>query len=208
MKSGLIKRWRIDSTRQRFSLPLNSIFNWCIKHQKPDRMLIVIGMERSHGRWRVEEPRAERWVKKYLGEFIIETFLAQGWPGNLLSYAPARVFVLQFSNKVEKIILDKEPRLENWGDWRRPPLPEDICLFRSDDSHPIFVSTVHERDAWLFSEKRPRLKGLSEDTSVNIEEYFFKGKYFCLPWAYGKKLHPNYKPVRVFRKWGNSGPPL
>ena len=205
MKSNLIKSWQVNSSYLRFPLPLSSILNWCI-NQRADRMLMVLRMERSHGRWKIANPSAELWLKNYLGKFIIEKFLAQGWPITLMSYDPACVFVLRFSDEVKDIILRKEPRLRNWVE----SLPEDFCLFRSGEVFPLFISITHENDAWFISKTRPRLKikSLYEyNMSVN-EPYNLKSKdckYFCLPWAYGQKLHPKYKPSR--RSWKGSLPP-
>jgi hypothetical protein len=206
-KPKAIRCWRINSNRLRFSLSLSSIFKWCTAKQKADRLLVVLRMERGHRHWRIQSPLAERWIKKHLRKFLIEKFLPQGWPGTLSSDTPACVFVFQFSDEVREIILEKEPRLENWREERRPPLPEDICLFHSKRSFPVFMSAVHERDAWLFNEKRPKLKGLTGETLGDIGDFVFNGKYFCLPWA-RKRLRPNYKPVRVYCRRGDASPPL
>lgn len=128
----------------------------------------------------MDSPSAETWITQRLGEFVIDRFLAGGWPGSLLTNSPAVVFVCQFSDDVKAIILNEEPKLQNWTHSRKQPLPEDICLFQSEGDLPVFISVTHEKDAWLISETRPRLRGLSRESS-GLGSFIFGGKYFCLP---------------------------
>ncbi|HXB58338.1 MAG TPA: hypothetical protein VNU95_02180 [Candidatus Acidoferrales bacterium] len=178
MKTKPINSWRIDLN----SISLETILNWGLKKRGANRMLMVLRMQGNRGRWYMDSHSAENWITRNLDQFLIDKFLARGWPGVLLTESPAVVFVFRFTNDVKDIILDKEPKLENWTHWRKPPLPEDICLFQSGGELPVFMSVTHEKDAWLISETRPRLKGLSADFSSAKDSFIFNGKYFCLPW--------------------------
>lgn len=96
-------------------------------------------------------------------------------------------------------MLQVEPNLNKWH-IDEGPLPEDICLFRLGHPHPIFVSVIHEGDAWLLTNKEPKLLGISLDKQVESRDLrkellAFSGRYFCRPWrgklqAVDKRLFP------------------
>ena len=79
-----IKTWRLDPGR----VDLRKVLDW-VQHEQGvnrgvNRLLAVVRMEDRNGRWLPLEPGADIWVGKHLRAFLIESFLAEGWPGTSL----------------------------------------------------------------------------------------------------------------------------
>lgn len=177
------------------------LFEWCLREHGVDRMLMALRLEQHEGRWRALIPRSSDRFEERFTPHIRERFLASGWPGTESIGQPGLVYLLEFNRAVKELILEVEPDLNKWSIDDKPPLPEDICLFRHGDRHPIFVSVIHEGDAWLLTNKKPALQGVSLDEAIDSDKLrqeliAFPGKYFCRPWrgklqAVDRRLLPN-----------------
>jgi len=162
------------------------LLEWCLREHGVDRMLVAVRLEKSRARWMPMNPEASDRLERLFSPHIRERFLASGWPGNEMFRHPGFVYLLEFGTAVKDLVLRVEPNLHKWH-IDDGPLPEDICLFRLGDPHPIFVSVIHEGDAWLLTNKEPQLRGISLDKVINSknlrkELLAFPGKYFCRPW--------------------------
>jgi hypothetical protein len=157
---------------------LNEIMSWCLKDHSVDRMLVVLRLYQVGNKWLYTEPKAGEFFQVNFGSYILSGFQAGAWPGTKLLGAPAFVYVLTFNEEVRQVVLRIQPSLTKWQHKENPPLPEDICLFRESDSHPVLVSSTHDLVAWLLSDKTPDVQGFKK-TSLRPSSFFPKGKYFC-----------------------------
>lgn len=163
------------------------LFDWCLREHSVNRMLVAVRLEQHGGRWRALVPGSTDHFQARFAAHIREQFLASGWPGTESIGQPGLMYLVEFNLQVKELTLQIEPDLRRWSIDDKPPLPEDICLFRMGDSHPIFVSVIHEGDAWLFTNKKPTIKGVSLGKAVDTDRLrqeliAFPGKYFCRLW--------------------------
>jgi hypothetical protein len=166
--------WQADAR----TASLSEIMSWCLRHHAVDRMLVALRLEQVGNKWRYSDQAAGENVKSLFDKYILTGFQASEWPGTELIGHPGFVYVLTFNEDVRNIILSTQPSLEKWQDGENPSLPEDICLFKESDLHPILVSRTHDLDAWLITDKKPELQGFSKST-IRPEGLYPKGKYFC-----------------------------
>jgi hypothetical protein len=174
--------WKVDTR----TVSLRELLPWCLSHHEVDRMLVILPP--SPSRWRYDQQDRDRVGAVYdrtnllFGSYILEKLPVSAWPGTELIGGVASAFVIEFNEKVKDVMLSVEPDLCKWRLNTQPPLPEDICLFKAADSYPAFISISHERLAWLISEKRPDLSGVSmekEKYRPKPEALIFSGKYYC-----------------------------
>ncbi|MBI3417079.1 MAG: hypothetical protein HY043_17440 [Verrucomicrobia bacterium] len=168
--------WRIDHR----VADLDAVTKWCHQREKVNRVLFSIRVEKQRGSWVPMSPTQLFATQKLLRDYIVDCFLASGWPGSRIFGAPALIFVAQFHLEVQKLIVKYGPRFSDWMD---PHLPEDLCLFRVGSTHPTLVSVTHECDAWLITQRPARLMGITQsDELPELEQFIFKGKHFCRHW--------------------------
>ena len=74
-------------------------------------------------------------------------------------------------------MIDAQPLAIQWR--QRNKLPEDICLFKEGDSHPIFVSVTHEEEALVMTDKSSTFKGASISDYQSLDLLAHAGRYFC-----------------------------
>jgi hypothetical protein len=98
-------------------------------------------------------------VSSIFGERVVSITRAVAWPGSRLFGHSAKVYEIALDEAVCKRMVATENMVSGWTHRPRPPLPEDICLFRRGDVLPVFVSVTHECDAWLLSEKGAEFDG-------------------------------------------------
>lgn len=149
-------------------------------------MLVVVRMEQGKtGSYRT--PRElEQLPRTLFGNNVLEDFRASAWPGTELIGHPAHVFLISFDKQVAELVLRTQPDLRKWLHVSNPSLPEDICLFNSNAGTPALVTVSHEHLCWIIDDQKPKLAGV-RDTTVRVDELFWKGKHFCREWTRGKK---------------------
>ncbi|MBA3241726.1 MAG: hypothetical protein H0T60_10920 [Acidobacteria bacterium] len=157
---------------------LGEVMSWCLLQHHVDRMLVALRLEQHGNKWRYANEAAGESVKALFAPFILTGFQASEWPGTQLVGHPGFVYVLNFDEAVKNIVLATQPSLDKWGHSEDLPLPEDICLFKEADSHPILVSRTHDLDAWLITDKEPTLQGFAK-TNIPPGNMFPEGRFFC-----------------------------
>jgi hypothetical protein len=166
---------------------MDKVMTWCVLRHEVDRMLFVLPP--SPNRWRYQAQHREKVRLVYnrttvlFGKYILDKIPVSAWPGTSLIGGIASAFVVEFNEAVKEVMLKTEPDLGRWLLNAESPLPEDMCLFKSADSHPIFVSHTVDGRGWLISHNIPQLQGVTRSTT-QAKELFYKGDYFCL--AYEK----------------------
>lgn len=156
---------------------LDEITVWALERHV-DRMVVALRLNQIGNKWRYAEPKAGEFFQAQFGSFILTGFQAAEWPGTELIDHPGFVYVVKFDEEVREVVLRTQPSLAKWRHNENPPLPEDICLFREADSHPILITRTHDLDAWLISDKEPELQGFRK-SNLQPEKLFPRSKYFC-----------------------------
>ena len=163
----------------------DEIMTWCLKHHSVDHMLLVLRRQQVGNKWHYANPEAGERLHSIFDNYVVTGFPTEEWPGTKSS-EPAFVFVLKFNEEVKRVILQTEPALKNWLHSNELALPEDPCLFRKSDPHPIFVTSIHHDVAWLLSEKKPALPSFKR-TDFSPRSLFPEGKYFCRPYKKARR---------------------
>lgn len=159
--------WKVDTA----ATSLSEVISWCLS-RGADRLLVAVRPGGS------ESANVRRLVRNLFGRHILDNFHASAWPGTELSKGRGNIFVIELDETVGELMTRAEPEINKWLHITRPPLPEDVCLFKSTESYPRFVSVTHEGLAWLVSDSRPEVDGVSK-SGVSIREIYFDGRYFC-----------------------------
>lgn len=120
----------------------------CLAYREVDRLLVTARSAVSSPDT-LDEPGVENAVAKLFGEFLLERFWASAWPGTSLSNSASMIYVIAFDASVATRMSETEDRLASWNQWHRPPLPADLCLYRSGDKWPTLVSVTHEGEGWF-----------------------------------------------------------
>jgi hypothetical protein len=117
------------------------------------------------------------------GAFVLSEALSSWWPGTITKGA-GRVFLLRFDDSVLEVASKVGPRFLAWERGCKPPLPEDICLFKIGASHPILISVTHEGDAWLLTNRTVDLAHVSKSDYEldDIKRSFYRAKFFYRRW--------------------------
>jgi len=168
---------------------VGKVLRWCWEEGKVDRMLLALRLERNRARWQASCPQQYRTTLELFGDSVINEELASGWPGTTLHGAPGLVLLVRFDEAIQRIVSKAGPRFSDWMPDEKRSLPEDICLFRVGASCPTLITTTHENDAWLLTEKEVELAGVSKcraDEAHDVMHSFFDGPWFCRRWR-GKK---------------------
>ena len=158
-------------------MSFDEIMSWCLKQYSVDHMLLVLRRQQIGNKWRYANPEAAERFHSTFDRYVVTGFAALEWPGTK-STEPAFVYVLRFNEEVKELVLQTEPSLKNWLHSDETPLPEDPCLFRESDPHPIFVTSIHHDVAWLISENKPDLSSFKK-TDYSPQSLFSEGRYFC-----------------------------
>lgn len=166
---------------------VGSVLRWCLDAHQVNRMLVVVRQERWRGGWRPVSPEQHSTTLELFGEFVLSEALCSWWPGTMTKGA-GRVFLLRFDDSVIKVASKVGRRFLAWERGCEPPLPEDICLFKTGASHPVLISVTHEGDAWLLTNKEVGLAHVSNSDYEldDIMRSFSRAKFFCRRWR-GRK---------------------
>lgn len=120
----------------------------CLAYREVDRLMVAARSAVSAPDT-LDEPRVESAVAELFGEVLLESFWASAWPGTRLSNSASMIYVIAFDASVATRMSETEDRLPSWNQWHRPPLPADLCLYRSGDRWPTLVSVTHEGEGWF-----------------------------------------------------------
>lgn len=168
MKSKKATYWELD----RRVAQLEEILSWCLETQDTDRLLIAVRLEENKGEWEPYAEAIETRIEALFGSHILDRFYASRWPGTQLSDRPGLIYVIRFDAAIKDRVLSTEPSFVGWLHDREPPLPEDLCLFKSSNVYPTFMSVTHEERAWLISEDLPAVRGVSPPAGINSDDIF------------------------------------
>lgn len=139
-----IKCWDIDG-----SVSLSPITEWCLARRGVDRLLLTARAEVANPRM-LDEPRVDTTVLKLFGDTLLETFWASAWPGTqVFEGGASKIYILRFDESVRRRIVAAQKRLPAWTQWSDPPLPADMCLYKTGDPLPTLVSVTHEGEGWF-----------------------------------------------------------
>jgi len=124
-------------------------------------------------------PHIKVFIENAFGRNILDSFMVSGWPGTELIGHVSRAYLINFSEEIQYKMIRLENRLFQWIDNNKPPLPEDLCLFKQGGLYPNLISVTHEKDAWLVSEKKIQFQE-AHKTKLKLSDLLvFDGKYFC-----------------------------
>lgn len=129
--------------------------------QGADRLLFVTRLWRKRRAWIPDSAELLNSIYGLFNENIIDSYLVSKWPGTRLIGHPGRVFIVKLDRNVVSRIVAEEGRLTGWLQSDEPPLPEDLCVFKSGANWPFMVTTTHEEEGWFFGESNLRLPGLT-----------------------------------------------
>ena len=176
--------WEVDSR----NVSLEALLSWVSEERMADHLLLSMRLERAGNGWRYVNQEAGDRLKRLFGPFLVKSFHASAWPGTEVIGVPGEVSIIKFDAKVKDVILQTQPDLNKWLHISQPALPEDLCLFRSNDAWPSLVSVTHEKQAWLIDSVRPNLLGIGK-SDLQPKQLFFEGSYFSLPYRGSPSRH-------------------
>jgi hypothetical protein len=134
------------------SVPLDVVLDWCLTHRGVDHLLVSARASVDNPN-ALDEPKIETAVASVIGDALIESLWATAWPGTqLLTRGASKVFTAKFDKRIRDRLVSTESRLSAWHHEHDPPLPSDLCLYRSGDPRPTLVSVTHDVGwfgAWL-----------------------------------------------------------
>jgi len=168
-----VQFWEFDAGE----ITLARLLDWCNEEHGVDRLLLSARLEKQRRGWVPLTEGVDDTVKRLFGKKVLEQFQATGWPGTKLIGHPGRVYIVQYDREIREILLKTETNLAGWLHDHRPPLPEDLCLFKEGAKLPALYSVTHESQAWLVTAASIPFKEAKK--SPETETYLFEGKYFC-----------------------------
>jgi hypothetical protein len=129
---------------------IGEITEWCLVHRDVNRVFVVARPDQANP-GKLTEPRVEKAVEKIFGKKVLRALWAAAWAGTkLFRKRSAKIWIIEFDGEVRDRMMAAESSLAGWVHAKERPLPEDVCLYRSGDPLPTFVSVTHEPEAWLF----------------------------------------------------------
>jgi hypothetical protein len=139
--------WEIED-----SVTLDVVLDWCLTHRGVDRLLVSARASLDNPA-ALDEPKIEVAVAFVIGDELLESLWATAWPGTqLFKHGASKVFIAKFDKHLRDRLVSTENRLSAWQHEHDPPLPSDLCLYRSGDSRPTLVTVTHDIGwfgAWL-----------------------------------------------------------
>lgn len=136
--------WDVDP-----EVTIDAITGWCLAERRVDRMFVVARPDNEKPGC-LSEPRVQDAVARLFGRKVLRTLWATAWAGTkLFRRRSAKIWVIEFDETVRQRMMAAENSLRGWVNSSDRQLPEDICLYRSGDRLPTFISVTHEPEAWL-----------------------------------------------------------
>jgi len=151
---------------------LGAILEWCLE-RGADTMLFVVRMPNESS---ATERAREIFAGRVRGEF-----LAYGWPGTRSLKQDNLVLELDLDADLARLVAETGPRVADWREHNS--LPEDPCVFRASDcgptGWPMFYSVTPEEVAWIVSDNRVDIEGVSPSLDILTRRYVYPGRSFC-----------------------------
>jgi len=152
--------------------PLGAILEWCLG-RGADTMLFVVRMP--------EESKATDRAREMFGSRVRGEFLAYGWPGTRSLKQDNLVLELDLDADLARLVSEAGPRVADWREHNS--LPEDPCVFRASDcgptGWPMFYSVTPEEVAWILSDGRVDISGVSPSLDMLTRQFIYQGRSFC-----------------------------
>lgn len=147
-----------------------------------DRLSLVIPLKRFRTTWKPLHQETVAILAQGFSRHVIDVFLASGWPGNEYTNHAGLVCVFRFDQQfVDEIGCFAQP-LSNWTNSDLPRLPEDLCLFSTKATFPLFLSCTHESEGWIVQDREFSVFGQRSRRVSREEMLLFEGPAFCKPW--------------------------
>lgn len=136
-----------------------AVLRWCLEHHGVDRLLVAARLKRESPDHSLLTPAVGQAITDLLGSIILERHYTTAWPGTRLVGHDGLVLTIHFSERLIGPMAAAGELLRHWRHSHTPPLPEDLCLYRHGDKHPVLVSVTHEAMAWLITNTAVDLPG-------------------------------------------------
>jgi hypothetical protein len=156
---------------------LSVILPWCLENCGVDTLLVTSHQSFGKSGKGMYYRKVDTTTRKLVGEKLITSFEARGWPGIKLTNHKGRVYISEFDAQLSAKMAEVQNSLFKWLNVDLLALPEDICVFRRGAKLPTLISVTHERQAWVIAEKCP--PGFTASTFAPEDLYIWPGKYFC-----------------------------
>jgi hypothetical protein len=156
---------------------LLEILPWCFENCGVDTVLVSSRQSFSRSGKGTYDRGVDPATRKIVGDKLISSFEARGWPGTKLINHKGRVYVSGFDPQLAAKMANVEDHLFNWLNAGSKPLPEDVCVFKRGAKLPTFISVTHEREAWVIAPNCP--PGFTASAYAPEDLYIWSGKYFC-----------------------------
>lgn len=134
------------------SASLDDVLRWCLERRSVNRLLLATRLDQDALSPTLLVPEVEVAVRQLFGDSVLCESFASKWPGTQLIGHSGKVYLVEFNAEMKDRMVRIENSFGGWTDRHKPPLPEDICLFRLGDELPALVSVTHDSDAWLLDD--------------------------------------------------------
>lgn len=135
-------------------VPMEKLLTWCLDTRGADRIVVVAPVDPDSDDLALLKPAVETRVYELLGDRLLSSAYCSAWPGTVLSSHVGLVWTARFDMTLMKRMVRAQGALSGWKVSAKPPLPEDICLYRHGDRFPILVTVSREGDGWLLHRGR------------------------------------------------------
>jgi hypothetical protein len=156
---------------------LSEILPWCLENCGVDTLLVTSRQSFGKSGKGMYDRKVDSTTRKLVGEKLITSFEARGWPGTKLINHKGRVYIAEFDTQLSARMTEVQDSLFKWRNVDPLALPEDICVFQRGARLSTFISVTHERQAWVIAEKCP--PGFTASTFAPEDLCIWPGKYFC-----------------------------
>jgi len=151
---------------------LGEVLNWCLD-RGADSMLFVVRMP--------SESKATDRARDVFAGRVRGEFLAYGWPGTRSLKQDNLILELDLDADLARLVAETGPRVADWREHNS--LPEDPCVFKGSDcgptGWPMFYSVTPEEVAWIVSDGRVDMSGVTPSLDMLTRRYIYPGRSFC-----------------------------
>ena len=152
--------------------PLGAILEWCLE-RGADTMLFVVRMP--------SESAATERARELFGGKVRGEFMAYGWPGTKSLKEDNLILELDLDADLAQLVADTGPHIADWREHNA--LPEDPCVLKRADcgatGWPMLYSVTPEEVAWIVSDSRVDVEGVSPSLDMLTRQYIYPGRSFC-----------------------------
>ncbi len=145
------------STHRIWSLPrdtrIEPILRWCLGNHGVDRLMVSARMRQKADRPTLAHPEVGQAIDRLFGPWILRRDHTSEWPGTRLIGHDGLAVTVRFSEGLIDRMIAAGELFRDWTDRHSPPLPEDLCLYRSGEDKPTLLSVTHEEMIWLYTDR-------------------------------------------------------